>query len=151
MIAVSRFSDDAVAAALTACGGGGPVLDSNTGTGGSTGTAKVADLSIQLTSSTLVNSGTATVGTTNSEISPNLDIRLELYDSSGTLVATSDPPTTAFNFDIASGATVTLSNMIASPVDNTAAGVRKIGVGTLQEEFDLLENRSPSGANAQTR
>jgi hypothetical protein len=52
-----------------------------------------------------VNSGTATVGTTNSEISPNLDIGLELYDSSGTLVATSDPPTTAFNFDVATGMT----------------------------------------------
>lgn len=44
------------------------------------------------------------------------------------------------NFDIATGATVTLSNMIASPVDNTDAGVRKIGVGTLQVNRLLTPN-----------
>jgi hypothetical protein len=35
------------------------------------------------------------------------------------------------NFDVASGAMLTLSNMTASPVDNLDAGVRKLGVGTM--------------------
>jgi hypothetical protein len=44
------------------------------------------------------------------------------------------------NFDIATGATLTLSNMTASPTDNTDAGVRKIGAGTMQVNHLLTPN-----------
>lgn len=54
----------------------------------------------------------------------------------------SAPTTTAHlhNFDIASGATLNLSNMTASPVDNLDAGVRKIGAGTMQVNRLLTAN-----------
>jgi hypothetical protein len=44
------------------------------------------------------------------------------------------------NFDVATGATLTLSNMTASPVDNADAGVRKIGAGTMQVNHLLTPN-----------
>ena len=43
-------------------------------------------------------------------------------------------------FDIASGATLALTNMTASPVDNPDAGVRKIGLGTMNVNRLLTAN-----------
>lgn len=60
--------------ALSACGGGGGSAGTSPiggGNGSSTGTVSVSDLSIQLTSSSLVNSGTATVTATITALDAN--------------------------------------------------------------------------------
>jgi hypothetical protein len=62
--------------ALTACGGGGPVLDSNTGTGTGTGTGTVtaSDLSLSLSAASIVNTGASTVTATVTALDANRNV-----------------------------------------------------------------------------
>ncbi len=73
-------------------------------------------------------SGQATVTVTPAPVSPNLDIRLELYDATGTLLASADPPAASASWDIASGLDASLS--IVLPASGTYfVSVDGIGFG----------------------
>jgi len=57
--------------ALTACGGGGPLVESTTGTGTGTGTVTASDLSLSLSAASLVNTGATTVTATVTALDAN--------------------------------------------------------------------------------
>jgi len=59
--------------------------------------------------------GATTVSLTPAPSSPNLDARIELYDSVGTLVTSADPAAATVNYDVASGLGASISVTLGSP------------------------------------
>ena len=47
--------------------------------------------------------GPTTVAVSPAAISPDLDLRLDVYDSSGTVIASADPPASTVSADVAAG------------------------------------------------
>lgn len=71
-------------------------------------------------------SGQTSVTAIPATVSPDLDIRVDLYDSAGTLVASSDPPASPVTADVAAGLDASLSTVL--PLAGTYF-VRVDGVG----------------------